>query len=92
MSKIQKVLLYPCAGSSVNLKNHIYAVDEVIDGQQIFAVDFMTIEQAKEHYKGIEVVVTDSHGMCPDCACSWHPQTTRDEVIKKFYPNYRGKF
>ena len=55
--------------------------------KQIQAVDFMTIEQSREYYKSIEVVVTESHGLCPECMRTNHPNID----LKKIYPNYLRK-
>jgi hypothetical protein len=88
-----EIRLYPCAGSKINPKNHIYSVDEFYQsGKQIPSVEFMTIEQAKEKYRplGLEILVTGSHGSCPDCIAQ-NTGISREKAIKKYYPNYKIK-
>ncbi|MBT4136258.1 hypothetical protein HOD75_02180 [archaeon] len=89
--KIIRIDLHPCMGSTTNPHDHIYVVDEIYDSGKIDGVDFMGVLQAVERYgaKGISVLVSQSHNICADCFAEPRDMT-REEVIKKYYPNYRG--
>lgn len=93
--KVVKVRLFPCVGSKVNRKNHIYCVDEFLaSGKQIESIYFMSKKEARKKYKslGLEaVVMKKGHKICLSCFTSYIPELTREEVIKKFYLNYKGR-
>lgn len=94
-NRVVKVKLSPCIGSVANHKNHIYCIDEFLSSKRkIEDVDFMTGEEATKKYKplGLEIVVLKkSQKICLDCFASHITELTRDEVRKRFYPNYRGR-
>ncbi len=90
--KISTIVLFPCPGSPVNPLNHIYTVDEFYEsGKQVSAIDFVTLREAQEKYhpQRLEVRVSESHGSCLDCRV-YRMNKPREEVIRVFYPNYRG--
>ena len=51
----------------------------------------MTPEAAKEKFSGLEIIMTEiSHRTCPDCAhTNFYPRLSEEEIISRFYPNYR---
>lgn len=93
--KVMEIGLFPCAGSKKYPKNHIYAVSEFLEsGKQIQGIDFMSKEEAIKKYEpiGLKVIVTKSHGSCPECIISnYYPELKKEEILKKFFPNYKGR-